>query len=206
MAVRFALVSLSLAIVLVSAPSRAQLPNGTYRGQLALRSSIHDEGVAYIFTQEYELELQLELSRTGAVHLHVVGTAQSQGVTLDARARPSEPRTSAIDEEWAGTATQIGREISLHLERVGTGPSTVSQDLRCGLEGTTGTSLPAFWRCEPTTHYEGMPWNDPVPAYLRVPFVFGTGAGVRAEVIAPDRTPASVEVGAPRPTVAQPRP
>lgn len=187
---------LSLAVWLAAAPlpcARAQ--RATHSGRVELAFTIHDRGVAHVTSLRYALDAELEVGPDRRVTLRVRGTLDRTasfmvppgGVRDEGRARLE------IDETHRGTVVQDDRDaLVVELDPDARG---VSHRWRCArTRERVGDRDRALLRCEGATPHTGLPWRDPLPAYLRAPMVLARGGGVRADVTASQGHAASVYV------------
>jgi hypothetical protein len=155
------------------------LPPGTYRTQLELNFSVHDRGVGYHESNEYELAVDLMLPPAGPGTLKVRGTLEHKSMHL----RPSDPhgtesRNFPVDDSLK--VERSGRELRVR----GLKPRQ-EQTFACARQRVPVDDKPTavLW-CRPTTRYTGLPWSDPLPHWLRVPLVFPVEGELRAEISA----------------------
>ncbi len=158
------------------------LAPGRYEGQMALDFSIRDRGVAHITQRQHDLDLRLEVGPNGSVSLFVHGTVEVSAATLtQSGTSRAERRTTPIDHEWHGRFVRSGADIRLRFDRSTGARPPVALELRCTRERSSVPGISrSLVRCEPIGRYTGMPWNDPLPAYVRVPIVLARRGSVRA--------------------------
>lgn len=185
-------VSLALAS-LTAGPALAQ--RAIHAGRVVLAFTIHDRGVAHVSNLHYALDAELEVGPDRRATLRVRGTLERTaaflvppgGLREEGRARLE------IDQTHRGTIVQDDRDaFVVQLDPDARG---VSHPWRCArTRERVGERDRALLRCEGATPHTGLPWRDPLPAYLRAPMVLARGGGVRADVTASQDHGASVYV------------
>ncbi len=109
---------------------------------------------------ESQLDLALDVSATPAAALTVRQRTGSRGRFLAPDAAADESR-GAGEDTWRG---ELGPDAwQLTLRR-----GAATQEYQCSPH-TEGDREYVY--CTPKSGFEGMPWNDPLPAYMRVPLV-----------------------------------
>ena len=178
---------------LAGAPARAQ--RVTHAGRVDLAFTIHDRGVAHVTNLRYALDAELEVGPRRRATLRVRGTLDRSAAFMvpPGGVRDEGRAPLAIDETHRGTVVQNDRDaLVVELDPDARG---VSHRWRCArTRERVGDRDRALLRCEGATPHTGLPWRDPLPAYLRAPMVLARGGGVRADVHASQDHSASVYV------------
>lgn len=164
---------------LASESERVSPPPGLYRGELVLRFDLEDRGVAYYQTSDYDLRVELDIARNGSVTLRAKGTCESRHTWLTSPPRSEARKPATIDDLWQG---RFDKEHRLRLVK-SVASKGVEHELRCTPERAVvrGRSIGVV-RCDAASHYSGLPWEDRVPDYLRVPLVLAARGSVRSSV------------------------
>jgi hypothetical protein len=170
---------------------------GVLHGQLDQTWHIRDPGVAYHQTSRSKLKLALETRAGGLVVLRARGQVETVGVFLDPSAKktgaPGSPAPTPVNDDWTGHWVRDGGDLVLRLEtRTGASGSFV-HDLRCvrATETVSGKPLDIV-RCLPIQAFKGLPWNDAMPKYVRVPLVLSVNGDVHATISGGDGDPRSI--------------
>lgn len=112
---------------------------------------------------ESRLEEALDVTALDTAVLTVRQHASTRGQFLAPDAGVDESR-GAGEDTWRGEIRRDAGQLTLRR-----GASAQQYQCRAHVEGGT-----EYVYCTPTAGFRGMPWNDPLPAYLRVPLIFPT--------------------------------
>jgi len=129
--------------------------------EVALRWTVRDRGTAYLQVTESRLEEALDVTAPDTAVLTVRQHASTRGRFLVADAGVDESR-GVTEETWRG---DIRRDAGQLILRRG----ALAQEYQCRAHVEGGRD---YVYCTPIAGFRGMPWNDPLPAYLRVPLIF----------------------------------
>ena len=129
-----------------------------------------------------KLDLDLTTEADGRIVLNVVGEDESGGQFLAPGGRTDHSGPSSMSDRWTGRWVRVGADNLLRLETRDGVAQAFAHDLRCAREARTslnGGDLDIL-RCDPVAAYHGLPWNDSLPEYVRVPLIFAFHGDVLA--------------------------
>ncbi|NOU30123.1 MAG: hypothetical protein HOO96_19650 [Polyangiaceae bacterium] len=131
------------------------------RAQVALRWTVRDRGTAYVQVTESRLDEALDVTASATAVLTVRQRASTRGQYLVPDAAVDESR-GAGDDTWRGEIRREAWQLTLRRD-------ALAQEYQCAAQVEGGAE---YVYCTPTSGFRGMPWSDPLPAYMRVPLVF----------------------------------
>lgn len=148
----------------------------TLVGQSETTWRVFEPGVSWTENTTSNLRISLTVKADGRASLLVRGhrTIESSFRTADGSGDP-ERSSHEVDDRWSG---RLRRGDPARLEiRERDEDEAPAQVYRCARDDIGGSEIPRV-RCTPTIPNAGEPWEDPLPAYLRLPLVLGRGQPV----------------------------
>jgi hypothetical protein len=150
----------------------------SFRGESTVSWRVYERGVSWTEHTTYALEIELRLGSADSGTLRVVGTRETTSAFLMDEDREPESSSDLVDHSWRVAVVEDAGD-GIELDVLDDGDRV--QAYRCRARSYPDKPAPVLV-CAPQLAHDGLAWEDPLPAYLRLPLVLTHRGRVHVEL------------------------